>query len=55
MAGDPHPGMTAEEYAAIDAYAAEVAAKAPPPTLELIARLRPIFAAAITRRATDAA
>ena len=42
------PGITAEEYAAIRAYAADVAAKAPPPTLELLARLRPIFAASLT-------
>lgn len=38
------PGMSDTEYEAIKAYAAKVAAAAPPPTPELIAKLRAVFA-----------
>lgn len=41
---DPLPGMSPQEHAAIDAYVAEVVARAPEPTPELLARLRPILA-----------
>lgn len=41
---DPPSGLTADEVEAIRRDAREVAAAAPPPTPELIARLRPIFA-----------
>jgi hypothetical protein len=41
----PLPRQTPEEYAAVLAYAAEIAAAAPPPTPELIAKLRPILTA----------
>lgn len=45
----PLPGQSRAEYDAIRAYAKSIADKAPPPTPELIARLRPIFTAHLNR------
>jgi hypothetical protein len=52
---DRDPRETPEEYAASMAKAARGAAAAPPFTPEMIARLRPIFAAAIPDRDVAAA
>lgn len=52
---DVPPGLTQEEDDAIKAYARRIALAAPPPTVELIARLRPILALSPEQDEIDAA
>lgn len=47
----PPASLSPRDIAAIAAYAAKIAAAAPPPTLELIARLRPILCAPLEAEA----
>lgn len=51
---EPPPSLSARDIAAIDACAKAEAAKVPPLPLEVIARLRPIFAAVLVEEDSDA-
>lgn len=55
MALKPPASLSQRDIDAIDAYTTALVAAAPPPTLELIARLRPLFAAPLEQDDSDAA
>lgn len=47
---DPPPSLSPRDLAAIDAYTTALVAAAPPPTVELLARLRPLLAVPLDSR-----